>query len=182
MTSQPAGEEPATSICRRPGCSRPLPAAQPRGRNRQFCSDDCARRYHNDARISTSAVAAPIGDTDPLTALEAILRQAAVHTRAAREQAASMDPAAVRAQVAEAEAARRRAEAAAVTAAAQAAQALQETDALAEALAAARDDATTAQAAAQDAADTARSTAAELAQLRHDTAAQVTAVTARADE
>ena len=129
MTSQPAGDEPAAH-CKRPGCSHPLPPAQARGRNRQFCSDDCARRYHNDARIPVTA-AAPTGDTDPLAALDTLLRQGAVLVRAAREQAASLDPAAVRAQVAEAEAARRRAEAAAVTAAAQAAQALQETDALA---------------------------------------------------
>ena len=44
------------------------------------------------------------------------------HARAAREQAASLDPARVRAQVAEAEAARRRAEAAAVTSEARAAE------------------------------------------------------------
>jgi hypothetical protein len=43
MTSQPAGsaDDPAT-ICKRPGCGSPLPA-QDRGRNRQFCSTDCAR-------------------------------------------------------------------------------------------------------------------------------------------
>ena len=178
-TSQPAGE-PAAVTCRRPGCGTPLPAPG-RGRTRQFCSDDCARRYHNDARIPAPATA-PAGDTDPLAALEALTRQAAVLVRAAREQAASLDPAAVRAQVAEAEAARRRAEAAAVTAAAQAGQALQEADALAEALTAARDDTGAAQAAAQQAADTARTAAAELAQLRHDTDAQITAITARAAE
>ena len=49
MTSQPASEAAAV-ICRRPGCGQPLPAPG-RGRARQFCSDDCARRYHNDARI-----------------------------------------------------------------------------------------------------------------------------------
>ena len=164
MTSQPSADQAAAVICRRPGCGQPLPAPG-RGRARQFCSDDCARRYHNDARIPAPA-AAPAGDTDPLAALEVLLRQAAVLVRAAREQAASLDPAAVRAQVAEAEAARRRAEAAAVTAAAQAAEARQETQALAEALAAARDDTAAAQAAAQDAADTARNAAAALAQLR----------------
>jgi hypothetical protein len=180
MTSQPA-TEPAAAICKRPGCGHALPATQARGRNRQFCSTDCARRYHNDARIPAPATA-PIGDPDPLTALDTLTRQAAVLVRAAREQAASLDPAAVRAQVAEAEAARRRAEAAAVTAAAQAAEARQETDALAEALAAARDDTAAAQAAAQHAADTARAAAAELGQLRSDTAAQITAIAARADE
>src|ERR1035441_4597748 len=138
MTSQPEGSEPAHAICRRPGCGSPLPAPG-RGRTRQFCSDDCARRYHNDARIPAPA-AVPIGDTDPVAALDTLIRQAAVLVRAAREQAASLDPAAVRAQIAEAEAARRRAEAAAITAAAQAAEARQETDALAEALTAARDD------------------------------------------
>ena len=180
MTSQPAGDEPA-ALCKRPGCSRPLPAAQARGRNRQFCSDDCARRYHNGARIPVTA-AAPIGDTDPLAALDTLLRQGAVLVRAAREQAATLDPAAVRAQVAEAEAARRRAEAAAVTAAAQAAEARQETEALAEALTAARDDTAAAQAAAQESSDTARADAAELDQLRRDTAAELTAISARAAE
>ena len=178
---QPARSEAAAAICRRPGCGHPLPAPG-RGRTRQFCSDDCARRYHNDARIPAPAAASRTGDTDPLAALDVLLRQAAVLVRAAREQAASLDPAAVRAQIAEAEAARRRAEAAAVTAAAQAAEARQETQALAEALAAARDDTAAAQAAAQEAADTARAAAAELAQLRSDTAAQITAITARAEE
>ena len=182
MTSQPAGDDPATAICKRPGCSNPLPEAGARGRNRQFCGPDCSRRYHNDARIPTPAATAVTSDTDPLTVLETLLRQAAVLVRTAAQQAASLDPAAVRAQVAEAEAARRRAEAAAVTAAAQAAQALGETAALAEALTAARDDTAAAQAAAQDAADTARTAGAELAQLRSDTAAQITAITARADE
>src|SRR6266581_453358 len=129
MTSQPVGDEPA-AICKRPGCSHPLPAAQARGRNRQFCSDDCARRYHNDARIPATAAAPITSGTDPLAALETLLRQAVVHARAAAEQAASLDPAAVRAQVAEAEAARRRADAAAVTAAAREAEARQETQAL----------------------------------------------------
>jgi hypothetical protein len=107
---------PAAVICKRPGCGNPLPA-QDRGRNRQFCSDSCARRYHNDARIPAPA-AITSADQDPLAALDALTRQAAVLVRAAREQAASLDPAAVRAQIADAEAARRRAEAAAVTAAA----------------------------------------------------------------
>jgi len=174
MTSQPASGQPAAVICRRPGCGAPLPASG-RGRTRQFCSDDCARRYHNDARIPVAAAAPLTSGTDPLAALESLLRQAVVHARAAAEQAASLDPAAVRAQVAEAEAARRRAEAAAVTAAAREAEARQETQALAEALAAARE-------AAQDAADGARTAAGELDQLRSDTAAQITAITDRAGE
>ena len=174
MTSQPPADQAAAVICRRPGCGRPLPASG-RGRTRQFCSDDCARRYHNDARIPAPA-AVPVGDTDPVAALDTLIRQAAVLVRAAREQAASLDPAAVRAQIAEAEAARRRAEAAAITAAAQAAEARQETDALAEALAAARDDTAAARAAAQQAANAARAAAAELAQLRSDTSAQITAI------
>ena len=177
ITSQPAGDPAA--VCKRPGCGHPLPPAPARGRNRQFCSTDCARRYHNDARIPAPAATPVTSDTDPLTSLEALIRQAAVLVRAAREQAASLDPAAVRAQIAEAEAARRRAEATAVTATAQAAQALQETGALAEALAAARDDTAAAQAAAQNTADTARAAAAE---LRSDTAAQITAIAASADE
>ena len=118
MTSNPpAGQVPGASapaICKRPGCPNALPG-QDRGRTRQFCSDECARRYHNDARIPAPA-APPADSTDPLAALDAVIRQAAVLTRAAREMAASLDPARVRAQIAEAEAARRRAEAAAVTA------------------------------------------------------------------
>ena len=50
MTSQPPADQAAAVLCRRPGCGRPLPVSG-RGRTRQFCSDDCARRYHNDARI-----------------------------------------------------------------------------------------------------------------------------------
>jgi len=180
MTSQPPADQAAAVLCRRPGCGQPLPVSG-RGRTRQFCGDDCARRYHNDARIPVPA-AVPVGDTDPVAALDTLIRQAAVLVRAAREQAASLDPAAVRAQIAEAEAARRRAEAAAITAAAHADQARQETDALAEALTAARADTAAAQAAARQAADTARAAAAELAQLRSDTSAQITAISARAEE
>jgi hypothetical protein len=99
MTSQPPADQAAAVICRRPGCGRPLPASG-RGRTRQFCSDDCARRYHNDARIpAPAAVPVPVGDTDPVAALDTLIRQAAVLVRAAREQAASLDPAAVRAQI-----------------------------------------------------------------------------------
>jgi len=93
MTSQPPADQAAAVICRRPGCGQPLPAPG-RGRTRQFCSDDCARRYHNDARIPAPA-AVPVGDTDPVAALDTLIRQAAVLVRAAREQAASLDPAAV---------------------------------------------------------------------------------------
>src|SRR5713101_243268 len=137
MTSNPpAGQQPgasAAAICKRPGCGNILPA-QDRGRARQFCGDECARRYHNDARVPAPAAAVPADSSaDPLAALDAVIRQAAVLTRAARDMAAGLDPARVRAQVAEAEAARRRAEAAAVTAEARAAEAGAETQALAEA-------------------------------------------------
>src|SRR5258707_499273 len=110
----------APALCKRPGCGNTLPDRD-RGRTRQFCSDQCARRYHNDARIS--APAAPLAadssadplaadsSADPLAALDAVIRQAAVLTRAALEMTASLDPARVRAQIADAEAARRRAEA-----------------------------------------------------------------------
>src|SRR6266702_3373208 len=100
---------------------------------------------------ATSSLPAPAAsggsspDADPLAALEHALRQAAAHARAARDQAAALDPARVRADIAETEAARRRAEAAAVTAQARQAEAEAEAQALAEALQAARDDATTAQ-------------------------------------
>jgi len=115
--------------------------AQDRGRARQFCGTECARRYHNDARIPVPPVAlAADSPADPLAALDTAIRQAAVLIRAAREQAASLDPARVRAQIAEAGAAQHRAEAAAVTAAARAAEAQAETQALAEALDAARED------------------------------------------
>jgi hypothetical protein len=181
MTSQPASTSDPAAVCKRPGCGKPLPA-QDRGRSRQFCSPDCARRYHNDARIAVPAAAPAAGESDPLAALETLNRQAAVLLRAARDQAASLDPAHVRAQVADAEAARRRAEAAAVTSQAQAAEAREETAALTEALAAARDDAATAQAAAQHAAETAQAAAAELEQLRRDTTTQITAIQARADQ
>jgi hypothetical protein len=183
MTSQPpaSGDDAARgpAICKRPGCGRPLPA-QGRGRNRVFCSGDCAQRHHNDARIPAPAAGTLTGDQDPLAALDALTRQIAVLVRAAREQAASLDPARVRAQVADAEAARRRAEAAAVTAQAQAAEAREETGALAEALAAARDDAAAARDAAQHQADDARAAAAALEQLRAGTAAQITAIQASA--
>jgi chromosome segregation ATPase len=134
---QPAGSQDLAA-CRRPGCGQPLPPPG-RGRTRQFCSDDCARRYHNDARIGVPAASGD-QDTDPLAALEQALRQAAVLARTARDQAAALDPARVRAGIADTEAARRRAEAAAVTAQARQAEAEAEAQALAEALQAARDE------------------------------------------
>jgi hypothetical protein len=71
MTSNPPdGQVPGASapaVCKRPGCGNPLPA-QDRGRTRQFCSTDCARRYHNDARIPAPAAVPPSADSpaDPL--------------------------------------------------------------------------------------------------------------------
>lgn len=152
----------AAALCKRPGCGTALPPAGT-GRPRVFCSDDCARRYHNDARLPAGSSS---GDGDPLAELEALLRQAAVTARTAREQAAGLDPARVRADIADAEAARRRAEAAAVTAAARQAEAEAEAAALAEALAAARDGQAAAEDTARDAGDRARSLASELDQLR----------------
>ncbi|MGH3123063.1 MAG: hypothetical protein ACRDND_18835, partial [Streptosporangiaceae bacterium] len=173
MTSNPpAGEpggqvpgEPAAALCKRPGCGNTVPARD-RGRTRVFCSDDCARRYHNDARIPAAAPLPADSPADPLTALDAVIRQAAVLTRAAREQAAGLDPARVRAQIADAEAARRRAEAAAVTAEARAAEAAAETQAMAEALDAARDDTRAAHAQAAAARTETQAAAAELDQAR----------------
>ena len=122
MTSNPPDDQaPAASAagaCKRPGCGNALPA-QDRGRARQFCSTECARRYHNDARVLAPAAPAAGSPADPLAELDAVIRQAAVLARAARDRAASLDPARVRAQLAEAEAARRRAEAAAVLSGAQ---------------------------------------------------------------
>ena len=180
MTSNPpAGQSPgapAAAFCKRPGCGNPLPA-QDRGRSRQFCSSDCARRYHNDARTPAPAAQQLPADlaADPLAALDAVIRQAAVLTRAAREQAAGLDPARVRAQIADAEAARRRAEAAAVTAGARADEAAAEAEAMAEALDTARQDTQAAQARAQTA-------AAELEQARAGAAAQLSAAHAEAAE
>jgi chromosome segregation ATPase len=185
MTSNPPdGQVPGASpagTCKRPGCGSALPA-QDRGRARQFCSTECARRYHNDARIPAPAAAPPSADSpaDPLAALEGVARQAAVLIRAAREQAASLDPARVRAQVAEAEAARRRAEAAAVTAQARAAEAEAEAQALAEALEAAREDVRAAQTAAAAARREAEAAVAGLEQARREAASQIAAAQAGA--
>src|SRR5216684_3014243 len=179
MTSNPPavqhldGQVPGTSapaVCKRPGCGNALPG-QDRGRTRQFCGDECARRYHNDARVPAPAAAVPADSSaDPLAALDAVIRQAAVLTRAARDMAAGLDPARVRAQVAEAEAARRRAEAAAVTAEARAAEAEAETQALAEALDTAREDTRAAQAAAAAARQATEAAEAALEQARRDAA------------
>src|SRR6266536_5594325 len=170
---------PAAAVCRRPGCGSALPA-QDRGRARQFCSTECARRYHNDARIPAPPVLAADSSADPLAALDAVIRQDAVLTRAAREQAAGLDPARVRAQIAEAEAARRRAEAAAVTAEARAGEAQAETQALAEALEAAREDASAAQAAEAAARAEAAAAVSALEQARQQAAARITAAQAEA--
>jgi len=91
----------------------------------------------------------PPGADNPLAALDSLVRQAAVLVRAALDQAASLDPAHVLAQLAEAEAARLRAEALASAATARAAEAQRQVEALAEALAAARDEAVAARAEAE---------------------------------
>jgi hypothetical protein len=179
MTSLPLPDTaPDTGECKRPGCTNTVPPGAGRGRHRVFCSDDCARRYHNDARILLPT--ATSGDPDPLAALEQTLRQAAVLTRAARDQATALDPTRVRADIAEAEAARRRAEAAAVTAQAHQAEAQAETQTLTEALHAARADQAAAADTARQAEGTARAHAAELEQLRRATAQQVAAAQAEA--
>ena len=73
----PAPRAPGASVITLPRRREPLPA-QGRGRNRVFCSD--AQRYHNDARIPAPADRTAAGE-NPLTALEALLRQAAVLPR-----------------------------------------------------------------------------------------------------
>ena len=87
MTSNPpaspggqAPGAPAAAICKRPGCGNILPAGD-RGRARQFCGDSCARRFHNDARVLVPAAAPADSPADPLTALDTVIRQAAVLTR-----------------------------------------------------------------------------------------------------
>src|SRR5713226_5404267 len=114
MTSNPPavqhldGQVPGTSapaVCKRPGCGNALPG-QDRGRTRQFCGGEGPRRYHNDARVPAPAAAVPADSSaDPLAALDAVIRQAAVLTRAARDMAAGLDPARVRARAAQAAAA-----------------------------------------------------------------------------
>ena len=187
MTSNPpAGDlggqvpgDPAAAICKRPGCGNIVPV-QDRGRTRVFCGGDCARRFHNDARVPAAAQPPPGAAADPLTALDTLIRQAAVLARAAREQAAGLDPARVRAQIADAEAARRRAEAAAVTAEARAAEAAAEAQAMAEAMDAARQDTRAAQAQADAAGAETRAAAAAAAQAHADAAAQVSEAQAAA--
>jgi len=90
--SQPAPAG-AAQACKRPGCNGLIPPGTGRGRSRVFCSDDCARRYHNDARLPAPAGGGS-GEADPLAALEQLLRQAGACARAAREQAAALEPAA----------------------------------------------------------------------------------------
>ncbi|HSZ38973.1 MAG TPA: hypothetical protein VK817_03355 [Trebonia sp.] len=75
------------SVCKRPGCGKPLPVSHGPGRARQFCSPECARRYHNDAR-GPAPRTAPAEPADPFAALESLLRQLTVTVRAIREQAA----------------------------------------------------------------------------------------------
>lgn len=95
MTSQnsagAADERPPNTrpaVCKRPGCGNPLPVGgRTRGRARQFCSSECARRYHNDARIPAPR-SAPANVDDPIAALDVLIREVAVLIRAAREQAA----------------------------------------------------------------------------------------------
>jgi hypothetical protein len=123
-----------------------VPANKGRGRTRQFCSNECARRYHNAARIP-SPRASPPDAGNPLAALDSLIRQAAVLVRAALDQDARVDPAYVRAQLAEAEAARLRAEALALAAAARAGEAQKRIEALTEELAAACEEARAARAA-----------------------------------
>lgn len=54
----PGPSEPR--ICKRPGCGAPVPAPRGgRGRRRQFCSNECARKYHNDARVPAPRTAPP---------------------------------------------------------------------------------------------------------------------------
>jgi hypothetical protein len=154
VTSDFSAEDPydqrvdrsSNAICKRPGCGEPVPANKGRGRTRQFCSNECARRYHNAARIP-SLRSSPADAENPLAALDSLIRQAAVLVRAALDQDARVDPARVRAQLAEAEAARLRAEALALAAAARAAEAQKRIEALTEALAAAREEARAARAA-----------------------------------
>lgn len=106
MTDPQAGDPATTRTCKRPGCGNPIPAGTGRGRSRVFCSDDCARRYHSDARTPAAGLAAAGADPDPLAAIEGLLRQASVLIKAACSDAEGLDPAHVRAEIADAEAAR----------------------------------------------------------------------------
>lgn len=102
------------AICKRPGCGKQVPVTT-RGRTRQFCSNECARRYHNDARGATRKLRAAEAE-DPLARLEDLLPQVMTCLRAIREQLANADASQARAQLAEAEALRRYAEAEAAAA------------------------------------------------------------------
>ncbi len=180
-TDQPPGMPGgAPGACKRPGCGRPLPPAG-LGRARQFCSQDCARGYHNAARYSTAAAGPAAADGgDPLAALEILTRQAATLISQARAEAGRLDPARVRVVLAEAEAARQRAEASAVTAQARAAEAAQEASALAEALDASRAAQHAAGTAAQTATAAARAAEAGAQAARQAAAGQITAASTEA--
>ncbi|MGH3245934.1 MAG: hypothetical protein ACRDOI_06945 [Trebonia sp.] len=117
-----------------------MPPSKGRGRTRQFCTNECARRYHNAARVPSERATPPDIDNS-LEALDSLLRHATVLARTALDQAAKVDPAHVRAQLAEAEAARLRAEAQASAATVRVAEAQRQVEALTEALAAAREEA-----------------------------------------
>jgi len=166
MTSTVDTPDPATDpqtpagLCKRPGCGTPLPARH-RGRTRQFCSTDCARRYHNDARTPTTPPPATDPPADPHAAHDGLIRQAVVLVKAAHTQTAALDPARVRAALADADAARRRAEAHAADATAQA-------HALADALDTAREDLRAAHADVATARDQATT---QIAAARSETAA-----------
>lgn len=97
MTSQfsadRAGEQPVSTrgtVCKRPACGKPLPVSRGPGRARQFCSPECARRYHNDARVPAPRASLP-EPADPFATLESLTRQMAAAIRAARERAADAD-------------------------------------------------------------------------------------------
>lgn len=132
-------------ICKRPGCGRPVPVKKGRGRSRQFCSNECARRYHNDARTPSPRTPKPDAE-EPLAALDSLIRRAAVLVREALDQTASADRSVVLARLAEAEAARLRAEELASTATAQAIEAQRQIEVLTEELAATREEARAARA------------------------------------
>jgi len=179
MTDQPSGPPGVPGVCKRPGCGHPLPPPG-LGRTRQFCSQDCARGYHNAARYSAAGDPAAAPSGDPLAALETLTRQAATLIGQARAEAGRLDPARVRVVLAEAEAARQRAEAGAVTAQAQAAEAGQEARALAEALDASRAAQHAAETAAGTAIATARDAEAEAQAARQAAAGQIAAASTEA--
>lgn len=172
--------EAVRPVCKQPGCANPVPEVPGRGRPRVFCSDTCARRYHNGARVTAATADESDAGGDPLAELDALMRQAAVAVRAARKEAAELDPASVRAHLADADAARRRAEASVVTATARQAEAEADAQALSEALEAARVAAESAEARALKAAESVDEVRAELARVRGEIAAEVGDVRAMA--